>query len=156
MPVLIALFNHKGGVSKTTTAFNLGWAMAERGKRVRIVDGDPQCNLTGTVLGFDGVGDFTAFYAENPDANISDCLEILYLKVAASDSLQPRLLPHRWKICFCSPATSRKPKMKPRYLWRFPLVRLFLHYKISRRGRRSSSLNSRSERRRCRHYRHEP
>jgi cellulose biosynthesis protein BcsQ len=47
---LISLFNHKGGVSKTTTAFNLGWAMADRGKRVLIVDADPQCNLTGTVL----------------------------------------------------------------------------------------------------------
>lgn len=70
---LIALFNHKGGVSKTTTAFNLGWALAERGKRVLIVDGDPQCNLTGTVLGFDGE-DFENFYAKNKNANISDCL----------------------------------------------------------------------------------
>jgi cellulose biosynthesis protein BcsQ len=55
-------------VSKTTTAFNLGWAMADRGKRVLIVDGDPQCNLTGTVLGFDGVQDFSDFYKNNPDA----------------------------------------------------------------------------------------
>jgi len=57
---IIALFNHKGGVSKTTTAFNLGWALADQGKRVLIVDGDPQCNLTGTVLGFDGIEDFKA------------------------------------------------------------------------------------------------
>lgn len=71
---IISLFNHKGGVSKTTTAFNLGWALAEREKRVLIVDGDPQCNLTGTVLGFDGISDFSAFYAANPNANISDCL----------------------------------------------------------------------------------
>jgi hypothetical protein len=55
MAPIISLFNHKGGVSKTTTAFNLGWAMADRGKKVLVVDGDPQCNLTGTVLGFDGV-----------------------------------------------------------------------------------------------------
>jgi cellulose biosynthesis protein BcsQ len=60
MAPLISLFNHKGGVSKTTTAFNLGWAMADRGKRILIVDGDPQCNLTGTVLGFDGINDLTA------------------------------------------------------------------------------------------------
>ena len=71
---LVSLFNHKGGVSKTTTAFNLGWAMADRGKRVLIVDADPQCNLTGTVLGFDGVNDFSKFYKDNPGANISDCL----------------------------------------------------------------------------------
>jgi cellulose biosynthesis protein BcsQ len=46
----IALFNHKGGVSKTTTTFNLGWMLAEKGKRVILVDTDPQCNLTGMAL----------------------------------------------------------------------------------------------------------
>ena len=50
----IALFNHKGGVSKTTTTFNLGWMLANKGKRVMIVDCDPQCNLTGMVLGLRG------------------------------------------------------------------------------------------------------
>ena len=53
MAKLISLFNHKGGVSKTTTAFNLGWMIARHGRRVLLVDCDPQCNLTGTVLGFE-------------------------------------------------------------------------------------------------------
>lgn len=78
MAPILSLFNHKGGVSKTTTAFNLGWAMADRGHRVLIVDGDPQCNLTGTVLGFDGISDFTQFYKKNPGANISDGLEPVF------------------------------------------------------------------------------
>ncbi|QIZ70752.1 ParA family protein [Oxynema aestuarii] len=47
----IALFNHKGGVSKTTTVFNLGWMLASKGKTVILVDTDPQCNLTGIALG---------------------------------------------------------------------------------------------------------
>ncbi len=47
----IALFNHKGGVSKTTTTFHLGWMLASKGKRVILVDTDPQCNLTGMALG---------------------------------------------------------------------------------------------------------
>ncbi len=47
----IALFNHKGGVSKTTTTFHLGWMLASKGKTVILVDADPQCNLTGLVLG---------------------------------------------------------------------------------------------------------
>lgn len=47
----IALFNNKGGVGKTTAAFNLGWMLASKGKRVILVDTDPQCNLTATALG---------------------------------------------------------------------------------------------------------
>lgn len=48
----ISLFNHKGGVSKTTTTFNLGWSLAELGHKVLMIDMDSQCNLTGLVLGF--------------------------------------------------------------------------------------------------------
>ncbi|WP_201029053.1 ParA family protein [Cylindrospermopsis raciborskii] len=51
----IALFNHKGGVSKTTTTFNLGWMLAEKGKRVILVDTDPQCNLTGMAWLYWGI-----------------------------------------------------------------------------------------------------
>ena len=36
----ICMFNHKGGVSKTTTTFNLGWSMATKGKKVLMVDLD--------------------------------------------------------------------------------------------------------------------
>ena len=53
MAKVISLFNHKGGVSKTTTTFNLGWMLARKKQRVLIVDCDPQCNLTGMVLGFE-------------------------------------------------------------------------------------------------------
>src|SRR5713226_5310408 len=70
----ISLFNHKGGVSKTTTTFNLGWILAEMGKTTVIVDCDPQCNLTGVVLSFDGTGDFGEFYSKNPSRNIRDAL----------------------------------------------------------------------------------
>jgi cellulose biosynthesis protein BcsQ len=60
----IAMFNHKGGVSKTTTVFNLGWMLAEKGHKVLMVDSDPQCNLTGMVLGFRGADELEKFYGE--------------------------------------------------------------------------------------------
>jgi len=73
----IAVFNHKGGVSKTTSTFNLGWILADKGKRVILVDADPQCNLTGLVLGYNKT-ELEDFYKKPGVNNLRDGLSPAY------------------------------------------------------------------------------
>jgi cellulose biosynthesis protein BcsQ len=48
--VRISIFNHKGGVGKTTLTINVAAALGDLGKRVLIVDSDPQCNSTSYLI----------------------------------------------------------------------------------------------------------
>lgn len=73
---IIAMFNHKGGVSKTTTSYNIGWMLTNLNKKVLLVDGDPQCNLTGLLLG----DDFDDYYEneKTKNHNIKDAVSVAF------------------------------------------------------------------------------
>lgn len=51
MSAVISVINQKGGVGKTTLTFNIAKGIASLGKKVLVIDNDPQANLTGCFLG---------------------------------------------------------------------------------------------------------
>ena len=97
MAYRIALFNHKGGVSKTTTTFHLGWMLASKGKTVVLADADPQCNLTGLVLGDGEETGFENWYESEKERNLKSGL-------APAFESMPRLI----EPVECYPVTQRE------------------------------------------------
>jgi chromosome partitioning protein len=86
--VTVALANQKGGVGKSTTAINLGAALALQGERVLIVDLDPQGNAT-SGLGIERSAISSSIY------------DVLLKEVAVEDAVEPTSI----KDLYCLPAT---------------------------------------------------
>ncbi|WP_298616160.1 AAA family ATPase [uncultured Thermosynechococcus sp.] len=103
--MIITVFNHKGGVGKTTLTLNLGAAFAEMGKRVLLIDIDPQANLT-IGVGIDPLRDVE----EQGRKDISDLLleprvsleEVIYRK--SWDDLQLDVVPSHIRLADKEPA----------------------------------------------------
>ena len=75
LPRFMAIANQKGGVGKTTTAVNLGAALAELGYRVLVIDLDPQGNAT-TGLGINARNLQSSIYdVLLNDLPLEDCIE---------------------------------------------------------------------------------
>ena len=78
---ILAIVNQKGGVGKTTTAVNLATAMAAVGKRVLIVDADPQGNAS------TGLGISRSDRGEG-------CYEMMFDGLSVNDVAQPTIIPN--------------------------------------------------------------
>ena len=76
---LLAIANQKGGVGKTTTAVNLSTCLAAKGKRVLLIDLDPQGNAT-SALGLEGNAGQSLYEALIGHSNIKEKIVVTRFK----------------------------------------------------------------------------
>ena len=67
MAKIISVFNHKGGVGKTTLLYNIAWNLAAQNQKVLLLDFDPQTNLSMFVHGFKEDKEYDLFTLEYQD-----------------------------------------------------------------------------------------
>lgn len=93
---IISVFTNKGGVAKTTTALSLGHALSILGVKTLIIDIDPQCNATASLVGY------------GPQNNLMD---VMTDKIDIEKSIRPVAAQ---KGLFCLPNASALGTIEPR------------------------------------------
>ena len=88
-PIRITIFNHKGGVGKTTLTVNIATALASLGKSVLLVDTDPQCNLTSYLLADDVVNDLLDHSESTDGATIWTAVKPIFDRVGVGKHIKP-------------------------------------------------------------------
>jgi len=83
MAKVIALFNNKGGVGKTTTIWNLATSLTEQNKRVLVIDFDPQCNLSIAALGSKEFSEYLVSSEELPYGKTVRAFALPYIQQSA-------------------------------------------------------------------------
>lgn len=90
--MIFSVTNQKGGVGKTTTALNLGVYLASAGKKVLMVDIDPQANLTS------GLGMKEEYTKENKESKRKSIYDVLVNNVEAKLAVLPTRIKNLWLL----------------------------------------------------------
>lgn len=86
--MIATVVNHKGGVGKTSLTVNLATALGNQGKRVLVIDNDPQSNATGILT--DGKGQKNTLYELlDPDGDNIPAEQCIYPTVSRNVSILP-------------------------------------------------------------------
>lgn len=81
----IAIVNHKGGVGKTTSAINISAGIALLGKKVLVIDSDPQSNLTESLGIFNPENDLYMSFSKNVPLPVVEIKKNLFLVPCSLD-----------------------------------------------------------------------
>lgn len=79
--VVVAYYNEKGGVSKTSTCVNLAYTLAQKGRKILVIDFDPQNNASSMV----NVDTTSYGYADDPDNGQKNIGSIIFPFVMSGD-----------------------------------------------------------------------
>jgi chromosome partitioning protein len=113
MAITIAIANQKGGVGKTTSAFNLAHALVEHGQRVLCIDADPQASLT-------------EYFGLDPDL-LEDQHQTLYFALVGDEPVplstlvvgdNPALIPTSIQLANADPELRQHPLIEPQSVLR--------------------------------------
>ena len=81
--IIICIANNKGGVGKSSLTMNLGGVLAELGKKILLIDLDPQANLT-------------SVFVENIKSLPFTIADIIYDEVEIKEVVKQTLIPNLW------------------------------------------------------------
>lgn len=95
----LALFNHKGGVGKTTLTVNIADTMADLGLTVMLVDADPQCNLTSFFLEEKVLDDLLGESGDDNGGTVWSAIKPVVLGKGPIREIQPFALPNGNLLC---------------------------------------------------------